>query len=132
MKAQIRKAVVAGVVAGASLLLAATAPAEAEVASYYCEGFEGNYTSSGDVYECYDYTAASNTYPPGTYLRVWANGTYVDVVVTDTGGFGYYGRDIDLSLAAAEVLGIAPYIGVDYVDIEWLGRDPYWYSGKQY
>jgi rare lipoprotein A len=91
----------------------------------------GNYTASGDVYESYDYTCASNVYPFGTYLLVSYGGNSIVCVVTDTGGFDAYGRDLDVSYAMARDLGLL-YVGVDYVDIQYYGEDPYWHYYKQY
>lgn len=135
----IRSVFVVSIVALACFLVAPN-PAEAEVASYYDCSLDGNFTASGDIFECYDYTVAVPTdeygtpaYPYGSLLKVCANGACVVVRVTDTGGFVPLGRDLDLSLGAAEVLGIAPLIGVDHVRVHYLGEDPYgWHPYKQY
>ncbi len=66
-------------------------------------------------------TAASNTYPFNTRLRVTCATTGKSVVVriNDTGGFHKYGRSIDLSQGAAEKLGIIKQ-GVAKVYLEVL------------
>jgi rare lipoprotein A (peptidoglycan hydrolase) len=52
-------------------------------------------------------------------------------VVTDTGGFTAYGRDVDLSYQSALDIGII-YSGVATVDIQYAGKDWWWYYYKQY
>ncbi len=75
------------------------------VASYYANVLEGNPTASGEPYEPGRYTAAHKRLPLGTELRVAYGGEAVEVVVNDRGPF-VAGRDIDLSLAAAEEIGL--------------------------
>ena len=75
------------------------------VASYYASVLAGNPTTSGEPYEPAGYTAAHKTLPLGTELRVAYAGEAVEVVVNDRGPF-VEGRDIDLSLAAAEEIGL--------------------------
>jgi len=75
------------------------------VASYYANVLEGNPTASGEPYEPERYTAAHKRLPLGTELRVAYGGEAVEVVVNDRGPF-VAGRDIDLSLAAAEEIGL--------------------------
>ena len=75
------------------------------VASYYASVLEGNPTASGEPYEPARYTAAHKSLPLGTELRVAYGGEAVEVVVNDRGPF-VEGRDIDLSLAAAEEIGL--------------------------
>ena len=75
------------------------------VASYYANVLEGNPTASGEPYEPGRYTAAHKSLPLGTELRVAYGGEAVEVVVNDRGPF-VEGRDIDLSLAAAEEIGL--------------------------
>lgn len=75
------------------------------VASYYADVLEGNPTASGEPYEPERYTAAHKSLPLGTELRVVHGGEAVEVVVNDRGPF-VEGRDIDLSLAAAEEIGL--------------------------
>lgn len=75
------------------------------VASYYANVLEGNPTASREPYEPGRYTAAHKRLPLGTELRVVYGGEAVEVVVNDRGPF-VEGRDIDLSLAAAEEIGL--------------------------
>jgi rare lipoprotein A (peptidoglycan hydrolase) len=114
-----------------ALLGAAPAQAYTGVASYY--DLSGNYTASGDVLEYDDLTCASVAYPFGTYLTITWHGASVTCVVTDTGGFAYLGRDVDMNIGVANALGFAQSgVGVDYVDIQYAGYDPWWHWYKQY
>jgi hypothetical protein len=72
------------------------------VATWYGAGFHGGVMSDGTHFDMYDSTtAASNTYPLGTLLRVAhaQTGEYIIVRVTDRGGFRYP-IVLDLSYAA--------------------------------
>lgn len=75
------------------------------VASYYANALEGEPTASGEAYQPERYTAAHKSLPLGTEVRVSYGGESVQVVVNDRGPF-VEGRDIDLSLAAAEEIGL--------------------------
>lgn len=77
-------------------------------ASWYGPGFHGNITDCGQVYNQYGLTAASNTLPCGTKVKLLYKKTGKSVVVkiTDTGGFKKYHRDIDISLGAANKIGM--------------------------
>lgn len=84
-------------------------PAAAEetgIAAYYSDVFQGRTTACGDRYDKNALTAAHNTYPCGSQLRVTnlANNRSVDVQVNDRGPTTP-GRIIDLSRRAAEQLG---------------------------
>lgn len=76
-------------------------------ASYYHNMFEGRKTSNGSIYRADSLTCAHKTLPFGTRLKVENpnNNNFVIVEVTDRGPFTK-GREIDLSYAAAERLGI--------------------------
>ncbi len=92
-------------------------------ASWYGPGFHGNRTSSGEIYDQYDLTAAHQTLPLGTRVVVTnlQNGKAVEVRINDRGPF-VKGRAIDLSYAAARSLGmIGP--GTVPVRIEVLGGE---------
>ncbi|WP_019948182.1 septal ring lytic transglycosylase RlpA family protein [Hymenobacter aerophilus] len=103
---------------GAGLLLAGCAGSgaftESGKASYYADKFNGRRTASGTVYRPGQLTAAHNTLPFGTRVRVTnpRNHRSVKVVVTDRGPHAK-GRIIDLSKKAARKIdiidvGVAP------------------------
>src|SRR5262245_37515341 len=77
-------------------------PAQEGLASWYGPGFHGRLTSSREVYDQYDFTAAHRTLPLGTWVLVtnMSNGRSVRVYVNDRGPY-IDGRVIDLSFAAA-------------------------------
>jgi rare lipoprotein A len=104
------------------LLLSPAAKAQQEgIASWYGPGFSGNPTASGEVFNPQNMTAAHRSLPFGTKVRVTNldNGRSVVVRVNDRLGHG--GRVIDLSTAAAEVLGIVNS-GLAPVRLDVLGR----------
>jgi rare lipoprotein A len=74
-------------------------------ASWYGGKFHGRLTSSGEVFDTNDMTAAHKTLPFGTIVRVTNqdNGRTALVKINDRGPF-VEGRIIDLSRAAAERL----------------------------
>jgi rare lipoprotein A len=76
-------------------------------ASWYARKFQGRRTASGERYDNHALTAAHRTLPLGTYVRVTSPTTARSVVVriNDRGPF-VKGRIIDLSLAAADALGL--------------------------
>ena len=75
------------------------------VASYYGRDFAGEATATGEPFDPEGYTAAHKSLPLGTELRVSYGGESVRVVVNDRGPY-IAGRDIDLSLAAAQEIGL--------------------------
>jgi len=92
-------------------------------ASWYGPGFHGNRTSSGEVYDQNELTAAHQTLPLGTRVEVTnlQNGRTVEVRINDRGPFAK-GRTIDLSYAAARSIGmLGP--GTAPVRIEVLGAE---------
>ena len=93
---------------------------EQGVASWYGGFFHGRRTSSGDVYDMYQMTAAHTTLPLPTYVKVTniENGRTVVLRVNDRGPF-VGGRIIDLSYVAARKLGIVEK-GTALVDVEAL------------
>ena len=97
------------------------AAAEPVVSSWYGPGFEGAITASGEPFDPYGYTAASPYLPFGTRLYVCYQGC-VTVRVNDRGPY-VYGRELDLSQAAAEAIGLT-YVGVDVIDATVLGYGP--------
>lgn len=104
-------------------IFADRAEAETALASWYGPGFEGNPTASGEPYNPYDFTAAHKTLPLGTQLEVSYNGRSVIVTVNDRGPY-IPGRELDLSQAAAEYLGLTQ-AGVDYVTYNYAGDVAY-------
>jgi rare lipoprotein A len=80
---------------------------EIGVASWYGQEFHGRPTSSREVFDMNDMTAAHKTLPFGTYLMVTNldNDRSAVVRVNDRGPF-VRGRVLDLSYAAARVLGV--------------------------
>lgn len=80
---------------------------ERGIASWYGHPYHGRPTSSGEIYNMYDMTAAHRTLPFGTQVRVHDldNGQGVTVRINDRGPF-VGGRIIDLSYAAAKAMGM--------------------------
>lgn len=76
-------------------------------ASYYADKFDGRKTASGTIYRSGQRTAAHNTLPFGTVVKVTnpRNHRSVKVTVTDRGPHAK-GRIIDLSKKAARKIGI--------------------------
>jgi rare lipoprotein A len=91
-------------------------------ASWYGRGFHGRRTASGERYDMHALTAAHRTLPLGSYVRVSipATSKWVVVKINDRGPFAR-GRVIDLSYAAARVLGLQ-HAGTARVQIEGLTR----------
>jgi len=111
--------VLAAAVAPGCALFRAPAPPPLEngvqvgVASWYGPGFHGRRTASGELYDQDALTAAHPSLPFGTRVRVTNldNGRAVEVRITDRGPF-VDGRAIDLSRAAARVIGLlGPGVG---------------------
>jgi rare lipoprotein A (peptidoglycan hydrolase) len=89
---------------------AAIAPARGTiigVASWYGPGFNGHRTSSGEIYNQEDLTAASTLYPLGSRVMVTnlSNDRAVEVRINDHGPY-VKGRKIDLSKKAARMVGM--------------------------
>lgn len=76
-------------------------------ASWYGPGFAGRRTASGEIYDPSELVAAHKELPFGTRVRVTnrRNGRSVVVRITDRGPYAG-GRIIDLSAAAADVIGM--------------------------
>ena len=91
-------------------------------ASWYGRGFFGRRTASGERYDMHALTAAHRTLPLGSYVRVSipATSKWVIVKINDRGPFAR-GRVIDLSYAAAKMLGLQ-HAGTARVSIEGLSR----------
>ena len=71
-------------------------------ASWYGQQHHGRKTASGEVFNMWNMTCASNIHPLGTRLKVTnpENDKSIIVRVTDRGGFSKYGRILDLSKGA--------------------------------
>ena len=95
---------------------------EEGIASWYGGYFHGRLTSSGDVYDMYQMTAAHRSLPLPTYVRVThlGNGRSVVLRVNDRGPF-VEDRLIDLSFAAASKLGMA---AIGTAQVEVVALDP--------
>lgn len=90
-------------------------------ASWYGPNFHGKFTSSGERYNMYDYTAAHKTLPMNTILKVTNlnNGKSVRVRINDRGPF-VNNRIIDLSKAAAQKIDMIA-TGTAPVTLEVVG-----------
>lgn len=95
------------------------------MASYYADRFNGRPTSTGEIYDARELTAASKAYPYNTLLEVAnaATGAKVIVRVNDCGPHNP-DRLLDLSKAAATQIGVAR-AGTAAVDVRVvrLGAD---------
>lgn len=93
-------------------------------ASFYGADFHGKKTSSGEMFNMYDYTCANKELPFDTVLKVTnlANGKSVNVRVNDRGPF-VVGREIDLSTAAARSLDMMK-TGTTKVKLEIIQMGP--------
>ncbi len=78
------------------------------LASWYGGKFNGRLTANGEVFDTNQLTAAHKTLPFGTIVRVTndTNEKFVIVRINDRGPF-VEGRVIDLSRAAADIIGAA-------------------------
>lgn len=78
---------------------------ETGIASWYGAPYHGRPTSSGEIYDQEQLTAAHRSLPFGTWVEVsdLDNGKQVQVRINDRGPF-VDGRIIDLSLAAARAI----------------------------
>lgn len=92
--------------------------------SYYADKFDGRPTASGVLYRPGQLTAAHNTLPFGTKLKVTntRNGHSVKVVVNDRGPHAK-GRIVDVSKRAARKLDIVE-AGVAPMQIKVLRMGP--------
>lgn len=108
----------------AAIVLLSTASCSRKVtqagkASYYADKFQGRKTANGETFRQNRMTAAHQTLPFGTKVKVTnlANGKTVKVRVNDRGPF-VAGRIIDLSKKAARKLGMTQ-AGVANVKIKY-------------
>lgn len=101
---------------------------ETGTASWYGKKFHGYATSSGEIYDMYEMSAAHRSLPLPTFARVTRVGTNKSVIVrvNDRGPF-HSERVIDLSYAAASRLGLTDHgtgrVNVQAIDPDqWLAR----------
>ncbi|HZD18676.1 MAG TPA: RlpA-like double-psi beta-barrel domain-containing protein [Actinomycetota bacterium] len=85
-------------------------------ASWYGWEFGGQPTATGAIFDPRLFTVANRWLPFGTYLRVRHGDRCAIVLVNDRGPYGRLERVIDLSMAAAQHLGV----GVSWVEAEIL------------
>ncbi|HEX6263243.1 MAG TPA: RlpA-like double-psi beta-barrel domain-containing protein [Actinomycetota bacterium] len=85
------------------------------IASWYGWDFAGRPTASGAIFDPRLFTAAHRTLPLPSFLHVRHGGRCATVLVNDRGPF-IEGRVLDLSLGAAEYLGV----GLSHVEAEIL------------
>ncbi|MCK4654189.1 MAG: septal ring lytic transglycosylase RlpA family protein [Candidatus Cloacimonetes bacterium] len=93
------------------------------VCSFYGKKFHGKQTANGEIFDMNKLTCAHKSLPFGTLLKVTNedNGNSVVVRVNDRGPF-VQGRDLDLSYAAAEKVGIIG-AGVKKLKVEVLENE---------
>lgn len=96
---------------------------ERGIASWYGKKFNGQRTSSGEIYDMYGMTAAHPTLPIPSYARVTNLSNHKSVVVriNDRGPF-LHDRIMDLSYTAAHKLGIVGN-GSSEVEVESIVSD---------
>lgn len=97
---------------------------ETGMASWYGPKFHGRKTSSGEVYDMEQYTAAHRTLPLGTFCKVRRTDGKGDSVVVRINDRGPFARDriLDLSRAAARQLDMLDE-GVAEVTVTALGEE---------
>lgn len=88
------------------------------MASYYSNSFNGQITSTGEVFSNQDLTAASNTLPLNTYVKVTnlRNHKWVVVRINDR-MYKHNKRAVDLTRYAAKKLGMVSH-GIARVKVE--------------
>jgi rare lipoprotein A (peptidoglycan hydrolase) len=88
----------------------AVGPAKKGTASYYSLKFEGRKTATGAKFSHAKYTAASNYFPLGIYVKVLnpKNNLFVIVKINDrmAKSMSKKGRIVDLTSVAAKEIGI--------------------------
>ncbi len=89
------------------------------IGSWYGGKFHGRKTSSGEVFDQNAFTGAHRTLPFGTFVRVTHNYTNESVVIRiNDRGPHVAGRVVDLSMAAAESIGLRSRgLGEVYVEV---------------
>lgn len=122
------------------VLLMGAAPAVAQqkakspsmgIASYYAQKFHGRKTASGEIFDNTAMTAAHNTLPLGTFIKVTniRNNRWVIVKVTDR-LHAANRRVVDLTQAAAKKLGFIHWgltrVKVEVVSKAFINSVPLW------
>lgn len=104
---------------------------EKGIASWYGRKFHGRKTSNGETYNMYARTAAHKTLPMNTHVLVknMENGREMTLRVNDRGPF-VKGRIIDLSLTAAQELGVVKN-GTAKVEVTALGEAVTYVEGSK-
>lgn len=101
------------------------------IASYYAQKFHGRKTASGEIFDNNAMTAAHNTLPLGTFIKVTniRNNRWVIVKVTDR-LHAANRRVVDLTQAAAKKLGFIHWgltrVRVEVVSREFVNSVPLW------
>ncbi|MBO9155378.1 septal ring lytic transglycosylase RlpA family protein [Chitinophaga sp. GCM10012297] len=101
------------------------------IASYYAQKFHGRKTASGEIFDNTAMTAAHNTLPLGTMIKVTniRNNRWVIVKVTDR-LHAANRRIVDLTQAAAKQLGFIHWgitkVRVEVVSKEFVNSLPFW------
>ena len=91
-------------------------------ASWYGEDFHGRQTANGEIFDMQSIAAAHPTLPMPSYVRVTnlVNNRSLVVRVNDRGPY-HPGRDLDVSVRAAKLLGFYDQ-GTTRVRVDYVGR----------
>ncbi len=93
-------------------------------ASFYADKFEGKRTANGDIFTQKGMTAAHNSLPLGTWIRVTNLSNKKSVVVKVNDRLHHKNtRLVDLSKSAAKKLGYTGK-GLSRVRVDVLGKNP--------
>jgi len=100
------------------------------IASWYGPQFHKRKTANGEIFDMYQVSAAHPTLPMPIMARVTnlENGRALIVRINDRGPFAR-GREIDMSMRAAELLGFKEQ-GTTKVRVQYLGKADGW-TGDQ-
>ena len=112
-----RKFIAGIAIAAATCLSSPANAAESMLTSWYGSYFHGRTTANGEIYNMYGLTAAHKTLPFNTKLLVCYDGCAL-VRVNDRGPY-LGGRQLDLSYAAAEQIGLL-WAGVGYTQVTFV------------
>ncbi len=112
-----RKLITSLALAASTCLSAPAVAAESMLTSWYGSYFHGRTTANGETYNMYGNTAAHKTLPFGTKLLVCYDGCAI-VRINYRGPY-VGGRQLDLSYAAAEQIGLL-WAGVGYTQVTYL------------